>query len=140
MKIKNNLNNKGYMLIEIVLASVIAFGLAYFMLELTIKLKNKNDDLMVETLMATDNAIISNAIMRELQENNGNFDCSKITISDKKVSINGKFVTEVNEYANLSQCVDNDSSDTKKHIVIPMMIIGQNNKHFDVDLYYRIKQ
>ena len=80
MKKRNKLNNKGYMLIEIVLASVIAFGLAYFMLELTLKLKNKNDDLMVETLMATDNAIISNAIMRELQENNGNFDMRNMNI------------------------------------------------------------
>lgn len=133
------LNNKGYMLIEIILASAIAFGLAYFMLELTLKLKNKNDDLLVETLTNTDNAIISNAIMRELNDNNGNFDCSKITINDKKISINGKFVTEVNKYSSLGSCKDDDSSETRKHIVIPLTITGQNNKHFDVDLYYRIQ-
>ena len=51
------------MLIEIVLASALAFGLAYFMLELTLKLKNKNDDLMIATLMATDKTIISNKII-----------------------------------------------------------------------------
>ena len=43
------LNNKGYMLVEIILASVIAFGVAYFILDLVIKLKNKNDDLFVDT-------------------------------------------------------------------------------------------
>ena len=35
-------NNKGYMLVEIILASVIAFGITYFIVDLTIKLKNKN--------------------------------------------------------------------------------------------------
>ena len=35
------LNNKGYLTVEVVLASVIAFGLAYFLLNLTIKVKDK---------------------------------------------------------------------------------------------------
>ena len=34
------LNNKGYLTVEVVLASVIAFGLAYFLLNLTIKVKD----------------------------------------------------------------------------------------------------
>ena len=33
------LNNKGYMLVEIILAFVIAMGVVYFMFELIIKLK-----------------------------------------------------------------------------------------------------
>ena len=57
------LNNKGYMLVEIILASVIAFGVAYFILDLVIKLKNKNDDLFVDTLARTDQAIITNTII-----------------------------------------------------------------------------
>ena len=52
MKLK--LNNKGYMLVEIILASALAFGLTFFIIDLTIKLKNKNDDLVVETLISTD--------------------------------------------------------------------------------------
>ena len=42
------LNNKGYLTVEVVLASVIAFGLAYFLLNLTIKVKDKNDDMLVK--------------------------------------------------------------------------------------------
>ena len=57
------LNNKGYMLVEIILASAIAMGIAYFITDLTIKLKNKNDDLLVKTLVSTDQAIIYNTIM-----------------------------------------------------------------------------
>ena len=52
------LDNKGYMLVEIVLASALAVGFAYFLLDLTIKLKNKNDDLFVSTVVLTDQAII----------------------------------------------------------------------------------
>ena len=40
------LNKKGYMLVEIILASALAFGLAYFILELTLKVKEKDDDLI----------------------------------------------------------------------------------------------
>ena len=36
------LNNKGYMLIEIILAFVIAMGIAYFMFELITVKQNKN--------------------------------------------------------------------------------------------------
>ena len=58
------LNSKGYMLVEIILASVIAFGVAYFIINLTIKLKNKNDDMLVETQVKTDQAIITNKLMK----------------------------------------------------------------------------
>ena len=67
------LNNKGYMLVEIILASVIAFGVAYFLLDLVIKLKNKNDDLFVDTLARTDQAIITNTIMRDIYNKNTQF-------------------------------------------------------------------
>ena len=57
------LNNKGYLTVEVVLASVIAFGLAYFLLNLTIKVKDKNDDMLVKTILINDKAIIENNIM-----------------------------------------------------------------------------
>ena len=53
------MNRKGYMLIEIILASAIAFGIAIFMFLLVVKVKNRNDDMFVETQVATDQAIIS---------------------------------------------------------------------------------
>lgn len=59
------LNNKGYLTVEVVLASVIAFGLAYFLLNLTIKVKDKNDDMLVKTILINDKAIIENNIMKD---------------------------------------------------------------------------
>ena len=60
------LNNKGYMIVEIIMASMIAFGVAYFLFDLTINMKNKSDDLQARTIIMSDRAIIENYIMRQL--------------------------------------------------------------------------
>lgn len=141
MEKNKKLNNKGYMLVEIILASVIAFSLAYFMIEITIKLKNKNDDLLVETLTQTDNAIISNAIYKYLKEN-ATFDCEniKINIDGRKISLNDKFIVEVNKYVTIGDEADviKDCNDTVVHIFIPLSVVQLSDKKFDVDLYYKI--
>ena len=93
------LNNKGYMLVEIILASVIAFGVAYFILDLVIKLKNKNDDLFVDTLARTDQAIITNTIMRDIYNKNTQFSCNNIpkSVDDNKFKYKDTII-EVNKY------------------------------------------
>ena len=98
---KKTLNNRGYVLVEIVLASVLAFGVAYYILNLTIKLKDKNMDLMVRTLTATDQAIIQNKLVGYLKTGDNAFDCSKINIDyDKKIiSYNGNVIDVLNDYA-----------------------------------------
>ena len=79
------LNNRGYMLVEIILAFVLAMTIIYFITELTIKVKNKNDDLLVKNLSSTDQGIIYNMIMKDLYEGN--------TYSDIKCEkVNGVFV------------------------------------------------
>ena len=62
------LNNKGYMLVEIILAFVIMFGLIYFLMDLVINLKNKNDDLVVDTIVKTDQTIISNKLEMDIDD------------------------------------------------------------------------
>ena len=96
------LNNKGYMLVEIILASVIAFGVAYFILDLVIKLKNKNDDLFVDTLARTDQAIITNTIMRDIYNKNTQFSCNNITksVDDNKFKYKDTII-EVNKYTTI---------------------------------------
>lgn len=96
------LNNKGYMLVEIILASVIAFGVAYFILDLVIKLKNKNDDLFVDTLARTDQAIITNTIMRDIYNKNTQFSCNNIpkSVDDNKFKYKDTII-EVNKYTTI---------------------------------------
>ena len=99
------LNNKGYMLVEIILASVIAFGVAYFILDLVIKLKNKNDDLFVDTLARTDQAIITNTIMRDIYDKNTQFSCENILdnilVDGNKFKYNDTIIIEVNKYTTI---------------------------------------
>lgn len=139
------LGNKGYMLIEIILASTIAFGLAYYMLDLTLKLKNKNDDLLVETLTATDSAIISNGIMRYIKEGyekveNFSFECSSLGYDkdSRKFTINGELIDKINKYAYVDVSEIRCNIDNEKIYILVPIGIEQLGKFYDVDLYYRI--
>ena len=122
---KKHLNNKGYMLIEIILASVIAMTVAYFIMDLTIKLKNKNDDLLVKTLVYTDQAIIYNKIMSRITEIEQNPDldlsCNEIKIKqetdEKKITIDD-FKYIVSDYATVGDisCGEKIENDSGKNI------------------------
>ena len=136
------LNNKGYMLVEIILAFVIAIGVTYFMFELIIKLKNKNDDLIVKTLVSTDQAIIYNTIMKDLLTT-GSFNCNRIEIDGNKFKYDGDLVSEVSEYALISY----DSSDINNcsingndvNIYIPIKV-NQLKDNFDVNIKYNLDE
>lgn len=124
------LNNKGYMLVEIILAFVLAISITYFMTELVIKLKNKNDDLLVKTIVSTDQTIIYNTIMKDV--NKGTFSCDKITIEGNKVKYGDKTFV-VSEYASIGNLVCDDTTDeTRIHIPINVKQIPYDN--FDVKI------
>ena len=141
-----NFNNRGYVLVEIILASVIAFGIAYYMLDLTVKLKNKNDDLLVETLVKTDQAIIQNSLVRYIEQ--GDFSCDRININGNvisyRVNAGGAVPTAfnddyllidvVNQYTSVG--VPECSSDGHRvNIRIPLTVTALN-KHYDVTFNY----
>lgn len=136
---KKHLNNKGYMLVEIILASALAMGVAYFITDLTIKLKNKNDDLLVKTLVSTDQAIIYNQIMKDLYYTNDVTDCdyvrSKISIDkENNVFKYGDFTNIVSEYAELGDlvCTNNEVL----NIRIPIVVKQLPNEDFNVNIEY----
>lgn len=142
------LNNKGYMLIEIILAFVIAMGIAYFMFELIIKIKNKNDDLLVKTLVATDQAIIYNTIMNDIYKNGpDSFSCDKLKIKDKILYYdnnnnnnpeNDELINITSNYSNIGtvDCKKKYNSENNSiSIKIPMKI-EQLNEAFDVEINY----
>lgn len=59
------LNSKGYMLVEIVLASVLAMGIAFFLLNLTYHFKNKNEDIQQSIYYTNDKIAITKNIMND---------------------------------------------------------------------------
>ena len=136
------LNNKGYMLVEIILASVIAFGVAYFILDLVIKLKNKNDDLFVDTLARTDQAIITNTIMRDIYNKNTQFSCenilNNISVEDNKFKYKDTII-EVNKYTTIG---DIDCEVTSTNLIklnIPLTV-KTTQKSYNISINTKVYQ
>ena len=130
------MNKKGYMLVEIILASVIAFAIAYFVLSITIKLKNKNDDMLVMTLVKTDETIITNKLMNYAINEGENFDCSKLVIANNTVKYKNKTIDIVNDYTSLGKkkCTNNDG---RIIISIPFKVLQLKSADYGVDIAYK---
>ena len=63
-----NLNRRGYLAVEIILASVVAISIAIFLMEITIKLVNVTDDAYIDTEILTDKALITKNIKKLLED------------------------------------------------------------------------
>ena len=137
-------NNKGYMLVEIILASAIAFAIAYLIINLTIRIKNKNDDLMTTTLTSADQTIVSNKLSALLKEKGKDFDCGKLEINGKTITYDGNPVDTLNDYAsyNISAKKEDwcyvDEEGTYIKINLPIEIKQQQDEYYDVNLYQEI--
>lgn len=64
------MNNKGYMIVEIIVASVLAMTIAYFLFDLVIKLKEKYDYVQTDTILTADKTVITNEILGDLYNRN----------------------------------------------------------------------
>lgn len=62
------LNRKGYMTVEIIIASVLAFAIAFFLMQITMKLVDVNDNEYVNTNFMTEKALIMSNIKKNLRE------------------------------------------------------------------------
>ena len=62
------LNRKGYLTVEIILASTIAFAIAFFLIEITVKLVSKTDDIYRDTIITTDSSIVTRNIKKEIKK------------------------------------------------------------------------
>ena len=137
-------NRKGYMLIELILASLIAFALAMYMASLTIKLKNKNDDLLVESLVTTDSAVATNSILKIINEDPNNFDCGLISVDKEKNTIkyNDEVVAVFSSYATLeeafSYCTDVEMDESDQlHIGVDVPQIPDKDFSINIDFIKR---
>ena len=64
------LNNKGYMLVEIIISSVLAISVAYYLLDLTYQFKDKDADIYQSIVYLDDKNIITKNIMNDLERGN----------------------------------------------------------------------
>ena len=65
-----NSNRKGYMLVEIIVAAVLAVGIAFYLLNLTYKFKNTNEDVNQSYYYMKDKILITKNIMNDLEGKN----------------------------------------------------------------------
>ena len=130
------LNKKGYMLVEIILASALAFGLAFFIIDLVIRLKNKNNDLLVETLITTDKTIITNKLMSYAQSETKNFACNKLTITGNTVKYKDEIIDIITDYANVGE-LSCSTKAGKVSITIPISVPQMPDKDYDITFDYK---
>jgi len=62
------LDRKGYLAVEIVLASVITVIIAFFLIELTMDLVSTTDDAYLDTVLVTDKVLVTNNIKDLLED------------------------------------------------------------------------
>lgn len=84
------LNNKGYMIVEIIVSATIAMTIAYFMMDLIVKLKEKYDYVQNDTILMTDKTVITNEILGDLYSAERDIVCALgvDTESDEDENIN----------------------------------------------------
>lgn len=135
------MNNKGYMLVEIIMAFAITFALIYFLMDMVIGLKNKNNDIVVETVVKTDQAIITNKLMNYVIDEEKNFNCQllKDGITEKSIKYGEEVINVVDDKViidkNSVECNSNDLG--RVSIKIPMKVKQMSNKNFDVVIDYK---
>jgi len=62
------LNNKGYLLVEIIVAAVLAMGVAYFLINLTIRFSKTEEDIYKSITLTNDKNILTNMIMEDIEK------------------------------------------------------------------------
>jgi len=133
------MNNKGYMLVEIILAFSICFALMYFLMDIVIKVKNKNDDLLVEATVKTDQAIITNRLMEYIINEQNGFNCNEITSSGNLIKYNENTLTVVDTSASIKTSGTgyycNNQNETVT-ITIPIKVKQMSGKDFNVNINY----
>lgn len=97
------LNRKGYLTIEIILGATIAFAIAFFLMEITIKMVNVTEDNYKDIVVITDNALVISSIKKLLD----NKEINNITCSSNICTITYKDIDNTTHTTHLG--IDNRS-------------------------------
>lgn len=79
------LNRKGYLLVEIIVASVLAMGVAYFLINLTINFSKTDEDVYQSILWTNDKNILTNDLTQKITEDINNSKEVKLEKIDNKI-------------------------------------------------------
>lgn len=80
------LNRKGYLIVEIIVASVLAMGIAFFLVRLTISFSRTDEDIYKSISFTNDKNIITNKIMNDINDYTL-YDISKEVNAEKSIYV-----------------------------------------------------
>ena len=133
------LNRRGYIAVEIILASIVSITIAVFLIDITIRLVNRTDNNYIDTIFVSDKALLTKNIKEEIENdisNKGVIDsiiCSNSNCniifndrSSKELSIDiesnkvtyGSYTKEVDKRLGGEVKVNSSISNDKKYIII----------------------
>jgi len=133
------LNRKGYMLVEIIVSFVLAFSIAMYLLNLTIKFKDTNEDIYYSTRYLKDKNLITRGIMSDLE----NFVISEVLVNrgeneDVLILKFGSLVGE--EVLNDRKIVVNRDTNTITYGTINYDVVDPTVSYFLEDSSYYTKK
>jgi len=102
------LNRNGYMLIEIIISSVLAMTIAYYLLNLTYKFKNTNEDIFESISYTKDKILVTKNIMNDLE--NRDISSARYEITTNSLTINFYTTTLETEQLRLYINKENDKT------------------------------
>ena len=109
------LNKKGYLAVEVILASVVAVSIAVFLIDLTVKMVNKTNDNYTNTLFLTDKALITNNLRKEIKQDMKNN--SGLKSADIK---NGSCYLEYNDNSGKWIHILKDEENIREMVAFPL--------------------
>ena len=151
------LNRKGYLIVEIIAASVLAMGIAFFLVRLTISFSRKDEDIYKSISFTNDKNIITNKIMDDVNNytlTKVEYDSDKNTVTftywdnyqlkklervliiDKvnKTITYDKYKKEINGALVIGDITFNSNNKEYTSIVIPITNI-YNNEDYSIKLF-----
>ena len=125
------LNNKGYLIVEVILAGVLTFTMAYFLINLTLKIRNRYDDTNVETVLLNDKTVVTNEVMDDVINNK---------VKNVEYIVNGIKITFEDDSSKDLTVVDNTityGTYTKKfneNAILGNVNIKRNGNYFTLEI------
>lgn len=107
------LNRKGYMTIEIILASVITFVIAFFLIDLTMKFADTTDNSYVDIVLVTDRALIMKNIKENIESDmnsNGKIKSVSCTSNICTITMYNNVVRKLSVSGNIVKYTDSSNS------------------------------
>lgn len=134
------LNRKGYITVEILLASIISAVIAVFLIELTVKLVSKTDDAYVDTLLTIDKALIIKNIKENIETDINKYGViNQITCETNKCTIQFKKNSKIikTETKDIKYCSDSNNCTYEKKLnnALSNIKISSKNSNIDEDEY-----